>query len=330
MKHRTYIEITVVVVLLGLLPLFVSSNVVLNFLSFAMIITLAGQGWNVLGGYGGQFSFGHAVFFGTGAYTMALLPVHFGMNPWLACAVAVALGGLVGFLIGFLSFRAKLRGSYFALVTLAFAEVFRILANASSFTGGAAGVLVPLRLEAVNFQFSDRRVFYWLALACVAIVLVLTQRMARSRFGAQLIAIRENEDAARALGVDALAVKLKAITLSGMITSVAGCLYTQKFLYLDSSIAYGSWISVDALLAPIIGGLGTVFGPLLGALLLLGLGEITKTIFAQMFGGTLPGIDLVVFGILLILCVSFARNGVLGLVERITKKTARQTSRKAA
>jgi branched-chain amino acid transport system permease protein len=322
MRHNPYIPIAIVVALLAVLPLATSSNVMLNFLSFAMIITLAAQGWNILGGYGGQFSFGHAAFFGMGAYTMALLPVHMGVNPWLALLVAVALGGAVGFVIGFLSFRAKLRGSYFALVTLAFAEVFRILANAASFTGGAAGVLVPLRLDVVNFQFADRRVFYWFALVCVAFVLVLTQRIAHSRFGAQLVAIRENEEAARALGVDALAVKLKAITLSGMVTSVAGCLYTQKFLYLDSSIAYGSWISVDALLAPIIGGIGTVFGPLLGALLLLGLGDLTKTVFSQMFGGALPGIDLVVFGILLILCVAFARNGVIGLVERMVRKAS--------
>lgn len=315
MKDRTSFSVVIVVVALAMLPLGLTSNTVLNFLSFAMIITIAAQGWNILGGYGGQFSFGHAVFFGMGAYAMALLQVRFGINPWLALPAAITLGALVGFGIGFLSFRASLRGSYFALVTLAFAEVFRISANASSFTGGAAGILVPLKLDAGQLQFADKRVFYWLALAFVAAFMVLTLAIMRSRFGAQLIAVRENEDAARALGVDALAVKLKAITLSGAITSSAGCLYTQKFLYLDATLAFGPWISVDALLAPIIGGVGTVLGPLVGTLVLLGLGEVTKTVFANLMGGSVPGVDLVVFGIMLICCVAFAPRGVQGLVQ---------------
>lgn len=315
MKEQPYLPILVVVAALALLPLGLSSNTVLNFLSFAMIITLAAQGWNILGGYGGQFSFGHAVFFGTGAYGMALLQVRFGINPWLALPLSMALGGAVGFAVGYLSFRARLRGSYFALVTLAFAEVFRISANAWSFTGGAAGVLVPLRLDPANMQFADKRVLFWLALVFVAATLALTLSITRSRFGAHLVAVRENEEAARALGVDALAVKLKAITLSGAITAAAGCLYTQKFLYLDATLAYGPWISVEALLAPIIGGVGTVFGPLVGAVVLLGLGEVTKTVFANLMGGSVPGVDLVVFGILLIICVAYAPRGVLGLVQ---------------
>jgi branched-chain amino acid transport system permease protein len=317
MKDRTLLFVVIVTLALALLPFGTSSNVVLNFLAFAMIITLAAQGWNVLGGFGGQFSFGHAAFFGMGAYGMALLQVRFGLNPWLAMPLAIALGGATGFAIGFFSFRARLRGSYFALVTLAFAEVFRISANAWGFTGGAAGVLVPLKLDAANMQFADKRMAYWLALGMVAAALVITHRLTASRFGAQLVAIRENEDAARALGVDTLAVKLKAITLSGAITAAAGCLYTQKFLYIDATIAFGPWISVEALLAPIIGGIGTVFGPLLGAILLLGLGEITKTLFANLFGGAWPGSDLVVFGILLILCVAFAPRGVLGVIQRL-------------
>ncbi len=317
MRDRTLLLIAIVTLVLAVLPLGITSNVVLNFLAFAMIITLAAQGWNVLGGFGGQFSFGHAAFFGMGAYGMALLQVRFGLNPWIALPFAIALGGTVGFVMGFLSFRARLRGSYFALVTLAFAEVFRISANAWGFTGGAAGVLVPLRLDPANLQFADKRAAYWLALAMVAAVLLITHHLTASRFGAQLVAIRENEDAARALGVDTLAVKLKAITLSGAITAAAGCLYTQKFLYLDATIGFGPWISVEALLAPIIGGIGTVFGPLLGAILLLGLGEVTKTLFANLFGGAWPGADLVVFGILLIICVAFAPRGVLGVIQRL-------------
>jgi branched-chain amino acid transport system permease protein len=323
MRGASLPMIAAVIAALAALPLFATSNVTLNFLTFALIITLAAQGWNLLAGYGGQFSFGHAAFFGTGSYAIALLQVRFGVNPWLALPVAVLLGGAVGWAIGFLSFRAKLRGSYFALVTLAFAEVFRILANSWSFTGGAAGVLIPLKVEVVNLQFADKRLLYWLTLAFVAGALSLTNAIARSRFGAQLVAVRENEDAAKALGVDVLVVKLKAITLSGGLTAAAGCLYAQKFLYLDATIAYGPWISVEALLAPIIGGLGTVFGPLVGAVALLGFGEIAKQALAAWTGGALPGVDLMLYGVLLILCVAFAPQGILGLAEKLKPAGAR-------
>jgi branched-chain amino acid transport system permease protein len=319
---RAYIPIAAATAVLAVLPLLTSSNVTLNFLTFALIITLAAQGWNILAGYGGQFSFGHAAFFGTGAYAIALLQVRFGINPWVALPAAVALGGFVGFLVGFLSFRAKLRGSYFALVTLAFAEVFRILANAWSFTGGAAGVLIPLKVDAAYLQFADKRTLYWLCLGFVAGALALTQAVARSRFGARLVAVRENEEAAKALGVDTLAVKLRAITLSAMLTAAAGCLYAQKFLYLDATIAYGPWISVEALLAPIIGGIGTVFGPLVGAMALLGLGEITKQMLQSWTGGAVPGVDLIIYGALLIICVAFAPKGIMGVAQRFRPKAA--------
>jgi branched-chain amino acid transport system permease protein len=330
MMDRAHGIIAAAVAVLAALPLLTTSNVTLNFLTFALIVTLAAQGWNILAGYGGQFSFGHAAFFGTGAYAIALLQVRFGINPWLALPAAVALGGLVGFLVGVLSFRAKLRGSYFALVTLAFAEVFRILANASSFTGGAAGVLVPLKVDAANMQFADKRVLYWLCLVFVAVALVLTQGIARSRFGAWLVAVRENEDAARALGVDVLAVKLKAITLSAMLTAAAGCLYAQKFLYLDASIAYGPWISVEALLAPIVGGIGTVLGPLVGTLALLGLGELSKQVLQSAAGGAVPGVDLILYGTLLIICVAFAPKGIMGILSGFARKRSVSASRAAA
>jgi branched-chain amino acid transport system permease protein len=317
---RSMALIGLVTLVLAALPLLSSSNVMLNFLSFAMVVALAAQGWNVLAGYGGQFSFGHAVFFGTGAYAMSLLQMRFGINAWAALPLGILLSACVGFAIGFLSFRARLRGSYFALVTLAFAEVFRILANAWGFTGGASGVLVPLRLDPANMQFADKRVFYWLALGFVAAALVITAVLARSRFGAQLVAVRENEDAARALGVDALVVKLKAITLSAAMTGAAGGLYVQKFLYLDANLAYGTWISVEAILAPIIGGIGTVFGPLVGAVMLLGLGEVTKTVLTNATGGAVPGADLVVFGALLIACVAFAPRGLLGLAQGLLSR----------
>lgn len=322
MTARDLIPIFLVTVLAALLPLVVTASPVVNFLVFMLIIALGAQGWNILGGFGGQFSFGHAAFFGTGAYVTAILQIRFGVNAWAGLVLATAAGGAVGWAIGFLSFRSGLRGSYFALVTLAFAEVFRILANAASFTGGAAGLLIKLDVRAGNLQFDNRTLFYWLVLALVAGVLLMTRWIERSRFGAQLVAVRENEDAAKALGVDCLRVKLRAIALSGAVTALAGCLYSQYFLYIDANIAYGSWVSVELLLAPIIGGVGTVFGPVVGALTLHGLGEIAKQ-----FAGRVPGIDLIVFGVVLVLAVAFARTGILGLVERLRERGRRMIAR---
>ena len=292
-----------------LVSLFVTSNVVLNFLVFTLILAIAAQGWNLLGGYGGQYSFGHAAFFGMGAYVSAILQQRFGVNAYPAVAFGIAAAALLGYAIGTMVFRAGLRGSYFALVTLAFAEVLRILANATEITGGAAGLLISLNLGAGNLQFADRSSFLILGAVLLAFAMLITLALEKSRIGAQLVAVRENEAAAAALGVDILAVKLRAISLSAALTGAAGALYAQYFLYIDSNIAFGTWISVEALLAPIIGGAGTVFGPLIGALILQGLSEGTKMLI-----GKIPGLDLIIFGVLLILVVRFPLHRIPGLL----------------
>jgi branched-chain amino acid transport system permease protein len=292
-----------------LVSLFVTSNVVLNFLVFTLILAIAAQGWNLLGGYGGQYSFGHAAFFGMGAYVSAILQQRFGVNAYPALAFGIAAAALLGYAIGAMVFRAGLRGSYFALVTLAFAEVLRILANATEITGGAAGLLISLNLGAGNLQFANRSSFLILAAVLLALAMLITLALEKSRIGAQLVAVRENEAAAAALGVDILAVKLRAISLSAALTGAAGALYAQYFLYIDSNIAFGTWISVEALLAPIIGGAGTVFGPLIGALILQGLSEGTKMLI-----GKIPGVDLIIFGVLLILVVRFPLHRIPGLL----------------
>lgn len=292
-----------------LVSLFVTSNVVLNFLVFTLILAIAAQGWNLLGGYGGQYSFGHAAFFGMGAYVSAILQQRFGVNAYPALAFGIAAAALLGYAIGAMVFRAGLRGSYFALVTLAFAEVLRILANATEITGGAAGLLIKLNLGAGNLQFADRSSFLILGAVLLALAMLITLALEKSRLGAQLVAVRENEAAAAALGVDILAVKLRTISLSAALTGAAGALYAQYFLYIDSNIAFGTWISVEALLAPIIGGAGTVFGPLIGALILQGLSEGTKMLI-----GKIPGLDLIIFGVLLILVVRFPLHRIPGLL----------------
>ncbi len=304
---KGFTPIVAVVALFAAVPLVVHSNVVLNFLVVALMIALAGQGWNILGGYGGQYSFGHAAFFGTGAYVTAILQVRYGVNAWAGFAIGIVAGALVGAIIGALTFRSGLRGSYFALVTLAFAEVLRIFATVAPITGAGVGTLIKLDLGARAFQFQSRAVFYWVILALVALSLVIARLIERSRFGAWLIAVRENEDAAQALGVDAATVKSVAMVISAAITAAAGCFYAQYFLFVDSGIAYGTWISIEALLTPIIGGVGTVFGPLIGALVVKALGE-----GAQLLTADAPGLDLVVYGAVLVLVIWFAPRGLIG------------------
>lgn len=309
---KSHLPILIVVALLATVPIVTASNVVLNFLVMVLLIALAGQGWNLLGGYGGQYSFGHAAFFGTGAYVTAILQVRYGINAWVGLFIGIAAGALVGTVIGGLAFRSGLKGSYFSLVTLAFAEVLRIVASVAPITGAGVGTLIKLDLRPEAFQFQSRLSFYWIALAMVCLSLVLVRKIENSRFGAYLVAVRENEDAARALGVDAFTVKLAAMTISAAITAMAGCFYAQYFLFLDAAIAYGPWISIDALLASIVGGAGTLFGPLLGALVVKSLGETTKLIT-----GDAPGLDLVIYGIVLIAVVGLAPRGIAGLLSKI-------------
>jgi branched-chain amino acid transport system permease protein len=324
---KDFLPTALVAAALACVPLFVHSNVVLNFLVVTLMIALAGQGWNILGGYGGQYSFGHAAFFGTGAYTTAILQARYGVNAWLGFAAGLAAGAAMGAIIGGLAFRAGLRSSYFALVTLAFAEVLRIVASVAPITGAGVGILVKLDLRAQSFQFQSRASFYFVILALVAASLIIAQLLERSRFGVWLVAVRENEDAARALGVDATTIKLRAMIVSAAITAAAGCFYVQYFLFIDSGLGYGTWISIEALLTPIIGGVGTVFGALVGALVVKSLGEGAKLIT-----GDVPGLDLMIYGAVLVLVIRFAPRGIVGALADIYAGLARRftASRKPA
>lgn len=315
-KLNSWLDITVFAFIVALIPQVTSSGVVLNFVMMALYAALMAQAWNILGGFGGQFSFGHALFFGTGAYFQAIAQMQFGLSPWLALALAIIAGALVALFIGALSFRYGLKGSYFALVTLAFAEVFRILATSVQFTGGGVGLMVPLKPSFENMQFTSRTGYIYLVLCLVVLALAVTRWLKQSRFGAYLQAVRDNEDAARAIGVNPFKVKLTAISLSAAFMAAAGAFYVQVFQYIDPSIAYGSHTSVEALVAAIVGGLGTVWGPLLGALALHLLADVTRNLF-----GTLPGINMVIYGLVLLFIVMFSPKGIAGLANHFKRNS---------
>ncbi len=296
----------------GALTLWFDSGVWLTFIMMALYATLLAQAWNLLGGYGGQFSFGHALFFGTGAYVQAMAQVNLGLNAWLALALATLAAALIGAAVGGLSFRYGLKGSYFALVTLAFAEVFRILAVSVDFTGGGVGLMVPLREAAANLQFGSKRGYIAWVLGLVVLAALTTAWLRHSRFGARLQAVRDNEDAARAVGVNPFATKLGAITLSAAFMGTGGAFYVQVFQYIDPGIAFGPASSVEALVAAIVGGMGTLWGPVLGALALHALAEFTRNLF-----GTLPGLNMVVYGGVLVLIVLFVPRGLSGIGQSV-------------
>ena len=295
---RDLFSVAAFAVAVVLLTLLVDSGVVLTFVMMTLYAALLAQAWNMLGGFGGQFSFGHALFFGTGAYVQAIAQVSHGINPWIALALAVAVS---------LGDADLLKGSYFALVTLAFAEVFRILALSVDFTGGGVGMMVPLKESLANMQFGSRKGYIGLVLGFVVAALLVTVWLRHSRYGAWLQAVRDNEDAARAVGVDPFRVKLGAITLSGGFMGAAGAFYVQVFQYIDPGIAFGPHVSVEALVGAIVGGMGTLWGPVLGAFVLHLLADLTRNLFGQ-----LPGLNMVIYGVVLVLIVMFLPRGLAG------------------
>ncbi|MGH7300187.1 MAG: branched-chain amino acid ABC transporter permease [Candidatus Rokuibacteriota bacterium] len=270
-----------------------------------------GTCWNILGGYAGQFSFGHAAFFGIGAYTSTLLFLHLGLTPWLGMLAGGTLAAAFGLFAGYLSFRYGLRGPYFSLVTLAFAEMLRVIAVNWKAVGSSLGLVVPSRGSApMQFLFAGKLPYYYVIFAMVLGGLLVCRLIERSRMGYTLAAIRENEDAAEAAGVNALATKLAAMAVSSFLTALGGTFYAQYFAYIDPSITFGPAISIQALLPAIVGGAGTVAGPLLGAFVLTPVSEVTRAVLRGRAGA-----DIMLYGMLLILVISFLPNGLVGWIR---------------
>lgn len=271
-----------------------------------------GSCWNIVGGYAGQFSFGHAAFFGLGAYTSTILFLRLGLSPWIGMVAGGCLATAFGLFEGYLSFRYGLRGPYFALVTLAFAEMLRIVAVNWKAVGSSLGLLIPTRTAAPGFfVFGGKLPYYYVILALALGALWVTSRIEGSKLGYTLRAIRDNEDAAEAAGVDTLWAKLRAMGISSFLTALGGTFYAQYFAYIDPSLTFGPAISIQGLLQAIVGGAGTVLGPFLGAFVLTPMSEVTRALLRGRAGA-----DIMLYGLVLVLVISFLPQGLMGLVRR--------------
>lgn len=274
----------------SVMPSGLSGSALLHVFILIFLFAYLSQCWNIAGGYAGQLSLGHAAFYGLGAYTSTLLFVNFGISPWLGMAAGMGVAGLVGFLVGAVSFHYGLRGPFFTLVTIAFAEILRLLVLYFDWTGGPMGVLIPLGGDSlVKLTFSGKVPYYYIGLGMMLAITGVVGWLARSRTGFYLHAIRQDEDAAEAVGVDARRYKLLAVTLSAALTGAGGTLYAQYTQYIVPDDLIIVSLSVQILLPAVIGGAGTVMGPIVGAFLLIPAGEATRVIFEG--GGT--GVSLV-------------------------------------
>jgi branched-chain amino acid transport system permease protein len=308
------------IVVLAVLSTVTRDKFYLHVLIMMMFYAGASSAWNLIGGFAGQLSLGHAAFFGIGAYTSTLLFINLGVSPWIGMLVGAVLAATVGALVGFPSFR--LRGPFFTLVTIAFAEVLRILAiTFHDFTRGSIGVSVPFRPGVENFIFRELSHYAYVALAFMSLMVFLSLWVERSRIGFYLSALREDEDAAQALGVNTARYKLIALLLSAFFTSVAGTFYAQYIFYIEPFAVFALDFSVLLAMMAIIGGLGTVWGPVAGAFLVTPLSEFLR---AQL-GGELQGLHLVIYGTVLILTVILLPMGLVPFFSERFKNLSRRT-----
>jgi len=276
-----------------------------------------GQAWNILGGYAGQLSAGHAAFVGVGGYTSAMLAAHWGVTPWLGMFVGAGLAAVLGAIIGYLGFRFGLRGFYFVLLTVAFAEVCRILVSNIDALGGALGLYITFTGNPRQFQFQDQRVYYYIALALMLLATGAAALIERRRFGIYLTAIREDEGACEALGVDTFRYKLLAMVVSSFLTGLGGTFYAFYLFSLQPNTVFGIPLSVEIIIRPIIGGAGTLLGPILGSFILTPLAELSRQYFGQ---SGLHGAHLIVYGLLLVAVVLFLPQGAYPYLRRLFKR----------
>ena len=311
MTPRGKALLAILVVALLLAPLAVN-RYLLSVLTLILYFVYVGQAWNLMMGYAGQLSLGHALYVGLGGYVSAALWVHFGIGPWLGVFPAVAVGAAFGAAIGWLGFRFGIEGVYFALLTIAFAEFTRIGFDHISFTGGAGGLFIPYEEKRLGEWWNLRGgqpFFYYVAFLMAAVGVVIAALLSRARIGFQWLAVREDEIAARALGINTFRAKMKAVLVSSGMTAVGGVFYAFYNNSLFPAQVFDIGRSIELILAPIVGGLGTIFGPVIGAFILTPLGEILITAI-DWIGINAPGVKAVFYGLLLMIIISVVPNGV--------------------
>jgi branched-chain amino acid transport system permease protein len=304
-----------VAVLLAL-PAVLGSYAITVFI-FIFFYGFLGQAWNIVGGYAGQLSVGHAAFVGLGAYTSAMLSIHLGLTPWVGMFIGGALSAVLGAIVGYLGFRFGLRGFYFVLLTVAFAEICRVVALNTDAVGGALGLYITFTGNPRQFQFQDNRAYYYVALGLMLAATGIVAWIERQRVGAYLVAIREDENACEALGVDTFKYKMFAIVVSAFLTGVGGTFYAFYLFSLQPNAVFGIPLSVEIVIRPIVGGSGTLLGPLLGSFILSPLGEISRIYFSE---GGWSGVHLIVYGALLIAVVLFLPQGAYPTLRRLWLK----------
>jgi len=294
-------------------PLFLKNPYWLNVLILVLVWTALGSTWNIVGGYAGQLSLGHSAFFGLGAYTLAITATHLGWNPWLGIALGMVLAVPLSLFIGSITFR--LRGPYFVLGTLAIAEVLRLVALAwRSVTNGAVGIMVPFLFQGVS-----RAPYYWF-IAVVAIVAVgITWWIERHKVGYYLTAIREDQETAESIGINTTGYKNLALVISAVLAAATGAFYASYLSYIEPDIVLSEPVSLQMAIVAIIGGRGTVFGPAVGATLLVFASELFRAQFKQA--------HLLIYGLLLMAAILFLPGGVLGTLQQRLK--ARRAARAA-
>jgi branched-chain amino acid transport system permease protein len=288
-----------------------------------LIFAVMSISWNIMSGFGGLFSFGHAAFFGLGAYTTAWLQVERQVSPWIGMLVGVVVAALFALLIGFLALRYRLKGAYFALVTLAFAEMLRLWATNSDLVNRAVGYHVPLQVEESWWwmQFApDSANYFFIALALMVLALVVSVFFLRSKVGQFAMASRDDDEAAAALGIPVMRYKLLTMMVSGGLMATAGTFYLQYYLFIDPDLAFGSAQSIQAILPAVIGGVATIWGPVIGAAVLGPLSDVTASVLrdppaALDFLAGRSGLDVVLYGILLIIIILVLPKGIYGAVR---------------
>lgn len=309
--RRGLVLLAALLALLAAFPLFASGYLLaVGFL--ILYFAYVGQAWNVMMGFAGQLSLGHSLYVGLGAYAAAALYVHYGVSPWIGLGAAIALSALAGAAIGFLAFRFGVAGVYFAILTIAFAEFARIGFDHFAWVRGSSGLFLPVANYTENDLWNLRgspKMFYYLMLALTAGAFVLCHALLRSRMGYYWQAIRESPEAAEALGVNVFRYKMYAVVISAAMTSLAGVVFAFYYNNLFPEQIFHISRSIELILGPIIGGIGTLVGPIIGAFLLTGLAEGLREVMLQL-GIDVPGVKQVFYGICLLIVILFLPDGV--------------------